>query len=353
MKENYLIIMAGGIGSRFWPMSTEQHPKQFIDILGTGKTMLQDTVERFGDLIPGENVYIVTNKIYYDLVKQQLPYLTDDQILLEPVMRNTAPCIAYACGKIAVKSPRANIVVSPSDHVIRNAQEFRNTIQQSLDFVSQHDNIVTLGIQPDYPATGYGYIKKSAHNSVGFYKVEAFKEKPNEQVATGYVNSGEYFWNSGIFIWRADIINGAIAEFLPEMSQNFAQIQHTYYTADEQEAINTHFPKCQNISVDYGIMEKAHNVYVLPSDFGWSDLGTWRSLHELSEKDDKLNVLSGKAVAVDSENCIIKVSEGKRIVVQGLSDYIVVESNGNILICRKDQEQRIKEFTQLAKEKFD
>ncbi len=345
--------MAGGIGSRFWPMSTEQHPKQFIDILGYGQTMLQETVERFADIIPHENVYIVTNKLYYNIVKQQLPYLTDNQILLEPIMRNTAPCIAYACSKIALISPKANIVVTPSDHMISNSLVFRNTIRQSLFFVSTNDSIVTLGIQPDYPATGYGYIKKAKDGENGFYKVAAFKEKPNEATAATYVQSGEYYWNSGLFVWRADIINQAIASYLPDVASKFDAIKDTYYTAEEQEAINTYFPQCQNISIDYGVMEKAENVYVLPSEFGWSDLGTWRSLHELAPKDENRNVISGQAIAIESSDCVIKVSDGKRIVVQGLSDYIVVESNGNILICRKDQEQRIKEFSQQLKDTFE
>ncbi len=341
--------MAGGVGSRFWPLSTEKHPKQFIDILGSGNTMLQETVKRFEGICPNENIFIVSNLVYENLIQEQLPFLTKDQILLEPVMRNTAPCIAYAVNKIRAKNNLANIVVSPADHVVNNVLAFRTSIIEALQFTAERNVLVTLGITPEYPATGYGYIKKFGNTEGNFFKVEAFKEKPEIKVAEAYVASGDYLWNSGIFVWKVDAIVDALEKFLPALQNSFSELKIDYYSEKEQTIINNIYPQCQNISIDYGIMEKAENVFVLPTNFGWSDLGTWRSLHELSEKDAHNNVLSGHVIALETSNSVIKISGNKRIIVQGLDDFIVAEYGDAILICRKDQEQRIKEFSGMLK----
>ena len=347
MHNNYLIIMAGGVGSRFWPMSTAQKPKQFLDILNVGQTMLQQTVERFNNCCPVSNIFVVTSEKYKALVKEQVPELDDSQILLEPCMRNTAPCIAYAVWKIKKRNPLANIVVSPSDHLVVNVQEFERVIKHGLDFTATNEALLTLGIKPHKPETGYGYIKQVPETETSaseIKKVEAFKEKPTIEVAQEYVANGNYYWNSGIFLWSASAIEKAIRSYLPELANIFDTIETSLDNDQEHAAIQQHFPTCPNISVDYGIMEHAPNIYVYPSDFGWSDMGTWGSLHELASKTKESNVLKGNIRTFETSNSIIRIDTNKKVVVQGLNGYIVVETNEALLICKREEEQRIKEF---------
>jgi len=351
MQNNYVIIMAGGIGSRFWPFSRKSHPKQFHDMLGTGKTLLQQTAERFEGICPPENIYIVTNGDYRELVKEQLPYLTDEQVLLEPVMRNTAPCIAYASYKIAKQNPQANLIISPADHLILQEEKFRKTVSTALAQASEQEILVTLGIKPSRPDTGYGYIQAMENKTLGpLYKVKTFTEKPNLELAKEFLESGDFVWNSGIFIWTAKTIIGNFEQHLPEVGNLFREIEGQYYTDQEEDAIRQTYYQCRNISIDYGIMEKAEAVYVLPSEFGWSDLGTWKSLYEVSEKNADGNVIQANAMTYDTQNTIIKNSSNRLMVVQGLENYIVTEHDNVLLICEKDKEQQIKSFLSDAKE---
>lgn len=347
MENNYLIIMAGGIGSRFWPMSTSEAPKQFLDILGTGQTMIQQTVSRIEGIIPNENIYIVTSSHYKEIIKEQLPFMKEDQILLEPCMRNTAPCIAYASYKIHTRCPKANIVVAPSDHLITDETGFRKTLTEGLKFTQDQDVLLTLGIHPHRPETGYGYIKSTAKETIlnKISKVEAFKEKPNITTAQEYLEDGGYLWNSGIFIWSAKSIITAFKQYLPKVAELFASGHDIYNTSKEQEFIDEIYPTCQNISIDYGILEHASNIYVLASKFGWSDLGTWGSLWEKRTRDKEGNSVIGNGVHLfECSNTIVTVPEGRPVVLQGLDNYIVVEANGVLMVCKKDEEQRIKEF---------
>jgi mannose-1-phosphate guanylyltransferase len=352
-KNNYVVIMAGGIGSRFWPFSRTNHPKQFHDVLGVGQSMLQQTAARFQGICPDENIYIVTNKDYYQHVKQQLPFLDDEQILLEPVGRNTAPCIAYACYKISMKNPDANVVVAPSDHVILNPEKFREMISFGLETTSRDNILLTLGIRPSRPDTGYGYIQYIQNEGTPVKKVKTFTEKPHLELAQKFIESGDFVWNAGIFIWNVKSILESFGKFLPEVAEIFEEGKKEYYSAGEQDFINTAYTQCRNISMDYGIMEKAENVYVLLSDFGWSDLGTWKSLYDISEKDTQENVVDANALLYDTHNCIIKGSKDRLIVVQGLENYIVAEFDGVFMICQKDEEQRVKEFVSDARSKHD
>ena len=354
MKDNYCVIMGGGIGSRFWPFSRESYPKQFLDFFGVRRSLLQMTFDRFTKIIPLENIYIVTNEMYAGLVREQLPQLLERQILLEPERRNTAPCIAYAAYHIQARNPNANIVVAPSDHLILEEKEFLKAIQKGLDFIGTHDALMTLGIKPDRPETGYGYIQ-SSDNMIGeFTKVKTFTEKPNLELAKVFVKSGEFFWNSGIFLWNVNAIINAIHTFLPAISSRFNLGAEKFNTPEEQEFINTHYPYCPKISVDYGIMEKAGNVYMLCVNFGWADLGTWGSLFDIATKDaDNNAVLQTNALLYESKNNIIKLGDNKRLViVQGLEDYIVAENGNVLLICRKDDESRIKFFIADAQLKY-
>lgn len=350
----YVVIMAGGIGSRFWPMSRQNYPKQFHDILGTGRTLLQQTIDRYQTVCPKENVFIVTNKDYYSLVKQQLPELDDHQILLEPIGRNTAPCVAYACAKIALKNPNAAVVVAPSDHVILKEEAFVSTVTNALELASSNDILITLGIKPSRPDTGYGYIKYLADTLGDAHKVKTFTEKPHLELAKEFIKSGDYVWNAGIFIWSVKSVDHALETFLPEMREIFTEGSAHFYTSKEQDFINVAYGQCKSISIDYGIMEKSENVYTLLSDFGWSDLGTWKSLYDISEHDQQGNVINGNVMVYDTTNCIIKTtSTDKLIVVQGLDNYIVAESDGVIMICDKDQEQKVKDFVTDTKAKQD
>jgi len=341
--------MAGGIGSRFWPMSRTSHPKQFIDILGTGETLIQQTFRRFEKIIPKENIYIVTNEKYAELVKEQIPSIDEKQIISEPSRRNTAPCIAYGCYKINEMDPAANIVVAPSDHIILNEDSFTDIITSALDAVSKNDWLLTLGITPSRPDTGYGYIQFKDSDVYPednrIKKVKTFTEKPLLEMARQFLESGDFLWNSGIFIWSVKSILNAIETHLPELKDSFDKGKGLYNTEQEAEFIQQAYTTCKSISIDFGVMEKAENVYVLCSDFGWSDLGTWGSLYENRQKNDSGNAIVGKDVIMyDSQNCIINMPENKLVVIQGLNDYIVVDSQDILLICRKDDEQQIRQF---------
>lgn len=347
--------MAGGVGTRFWPMSRTQKPKQFLDVLGTGKTLLRQTFERFETICPASNVYVVTSSEYKDLVAEQLPELSEGQILLEPNRRNTAPCIAYANYKIKMQNPDANIVVAPSDHLIVKEEEFIRVINEALAFTAKNDALLTLGIKPSRPETGYGYIQivENSYDHPEIEKVKTFTEKPNLEMANVFFESGEFFWNSGIFIWNLKTISASFKNDLSDVDDLFNQGVGVYNTKDEIAFIEKTYNECRNISIDYGIMEKAQNVYVLTADFGWSDLGTWGSLYEHSAKDSNNNALVGEQIiTMDSTNCIVNVSSDKRVVIQGLDNYIVVESDNNILIIKKGEEQRIRNIVDKVSDQF-
>lgn len=341
--------MAGGIGSRFWPLSTTEHPKQFLDIMGVGRTMLQLTYERFEGLVPKENVWVVTGAAFADIVRQQLPEIPAENILLEPCGRGTAPCICYVSWKIKMRNPRANVVVTPADHDIRDVQTFRRTISDTLDFAAETDAIVTLGMHPTYPATGYGYISADlrypALRQRNIFRVDTFREKPDVDTAREYIKHNNYYWNAGIFVWNVSTIVNAFRIYSPEISAIFENLQHIYDTPQEQERINEVFPTCPKNSVDYAIMEHADEVFVYPVDFGWSDVGTWGSLHAQLPQDEHGNAVVGDNVhVVESGNCIIHATTCKSVVVQGLDGYIVVEKDGNLLIAKLTDEQRIQSF---------
>ena len=373
-KNNYCVIMAGGIGSRFWPFSRADRPKQFLDFFGTGRSLLQMTVDRFRPIVPIENVFIVTNVAYKQLILEQVPDLAESQILCEPARRNTAPCIAYATAHIRAlclkragltaatqdwsrPEMQANIVVAASDHLILEEEKFRQTILKAFEFVSKNNAICTLGMQPTRPETGYGYIQFVADESDevkgerlkvkgdGIYPVKTFTEKPNLEMAKVFLESGDFLWNSGIFIWNLQTISEAFRYLLPEVADRFREGELLMGTDKEEDFIEQIFPKCPNISIDYGIMEKADNVYVMPSSFGWSDLGTWGSLYELSEKDEQKNVsLHSTAHFHEAEGNIVVLEPGKTAIVQGVNDMIIVEERGALLICKKEEEQRIKNW---------
>ncbi len=349
-RNNHLVIMAGGVGSRFWPMSTAEYPKQFIDVLGVGKSLLQLTMERFADICPASNVWVVTNKKYASIVKEQLPGVPDGNILCEPCRRNTAPCIAYVSWKIKSKDPKANIVVSPSDHIVTNTSEFARTIKKCLAFTGETDSIVTLGIKPTRPDTGYGYIQadlsSSSLRNKDVFRVDSFREKPDLETAKQYIQKKNYFWNSGIFLWNISTITNAFRIYAPSLANIFETLLPIYGTDKEQEAIDKCFPDCENISIDYAIMEKAEEIFVCPSDFGWSDLGTWGALLGHTQKDLYGNGCIGNNVSLfDTHNCIIHTAQERKVVIQGLDGYIVAENNGTLLICKLSEEQRIKQFS--------
>ncbi len=352
-NNNYCVIMSGGVGSRFWPFSKEDKPKQFLDFFGTGRTLLQSTYDRFKKIVPPENIFIVTNSAYSEMTKQQLPEITDNQLLLEPLRRNTAPAIAFATFRIKAINPYANIVVAPSDHLILNEDQFIEDIQNGLKFVSENPMLLTLGITPTRPETGYGYIQVNEKEKNEINKVKAFTEKPNLELATKFIESGEFVWNSGIFLWNVDSILHAFSKHLPDIHQKFNEGKDLFNTASEKEFIDNSFPMCPNVSIDYGIMEKADNVYVNVSNFGWSDLGTWGALHEVSEQDENNNAnLNCKTLLVDSSDNIVAMNEDKLVVIQGLNDYIVAESDNVLLICKRSEEQRIKNFVTDVKFRF-
>ena len=342
--------MAGGVGSRFWPMSTAEKPKQFIDVLGVGKTLIQLTVERFGNLVASENVWVVTNQKYAPIVEEQLPDIPKTNILCEPCRRNTAPCIAYVSWRIKSNDPKANIVVTPSDHIVMDTAEFQRVIKECMRFTSETDAIVTLGMKPNRPETGYGYIQAdlstSSLRNKEIYRVDSFREKPDLKTAEQYIKKNYYFWNAGIFIWNVNTIVNAFRIYEPAMAKIFESMQSVYGTDKEQAFINERFPECENISVDYAIMEKAEEIFVCPADFGWSDLGTWGSLHGQSKKDLYGNATIGQNISlIESHNCIVHTTQEKKVVIQGLDGYIIAEKDDTLLICKLSEEQRIKQFS--------
>lgn len=349
-NHNHIVIMAGGVGSRIWPMSVENKPKQFIDVLGVGRSLLQLTYDRFKGLCPNENVWIVTNKKYDAWIKEQLPEVPAENILLEPCRRNTAPCIAYVSWHIKAKDPKANLVITPSDHIVMDMAEFRRVITQCLKFTSETDAILTLGMKPNRPETAYGYIQadlsSSSPRNKEIFRIDTFREKPDLQTAQKYIQQNNFFWNAGIFIWSVSTIVNAFRIYSPAISKIFENMLSIYGTDKEQEMIDLHYPECENISVDYAIMEKAEEIFVCPASFGWSDLGSWSSLYMHTRHDLYGNSLIGPDINVyDTHNCMIHTTQEKKVVVQGLDDYIVAEKDNLLLICKISEEQRIRQFS--------
>lgn len=346
-KNNHLVIMAGGVGSRFWPMSTEDRPKQFIDVLGVGRSLMQLTFDRFEGICSPQNVWVVTNLRYKDIVKEQLPEIPEGNILCEPCRRNTAPCIAYVSWRIKTQDKNANIVVTPSDHIVTDCEEFRRVVKQCLKFSSETDAMITLGMKPTRPETGYGYIQAdlsySSPRNKEIFRVDSFREKPDLETAQKYIKNKSYYWNAGIFIWNINTIINAFRIYQPALNEIFESLSGVYGTPKEQEEIDRMFPECDNISVDYAIMENAEEIFVCPADFGWSDLGTWGSLLVQTPKDLYGNGVIGNNISLyDSHNCIVHTIGKKKVVVQGLDGYIIAEEDDRLLICKLSEEQRIK-----------
>lgn len=343
--QNHVVIMAGGIGSRFWPMSTPDFPKQFVDVMGCGKTMIQMTVERFAPLCPMENFWVVTSAAYVDIVREQLPHIPAENILAEPCARNTAPCIAYACWKIRMKHPSANIVVTPSDALVTDGNEFRRIIGAALEFTASGRRIVTVGIKPTRPETGYGYIQTAPVGEGMVIPVSAFKEKPALEIAKQYLAAGNYLWNAGIFVWNVDTIVDSLRSFTPDLAEKMDRMAESFYSPSESAVVGEIFPTCEKISIDYAVMEKADYIYTSPGDFGWSDVGTWGSLWTLLPHDADGNAVVGENVHLyGCKGCIVHAPAAESVVLEGLEDSIVVERNGRILVCRLSEEQRIKDF---------
>jgi len=355
MENHYAVIMAGGIGSRFWPISRTSLPKQFIDMLGTGRTLIQATYDRFCKILPESNIFVATNESYAQIVRDQLPQLAPHQLILEPIMRNTAPSIAYASHKIFQLNPEATMVIAPADHLILETDEFVRNVMKGLKCAANHDWLITLGIKPSRPDTGYGYIQYGKSAEVpGFKKVKTFTEKPNLELAKTFLQSGDFLWNAGIFIWSAKSIITAFDRYQTEMNDVFKEGREAYNTEHEQKFIASAFVRCVNISIDFAIMEHADNVYVLPADFGWSDLGTWSSVYELAEKDYLGNASpsSDNVIVYDSSNCVIHAPKDKLVIIKGLHNFIVVQSEDTLMICPKDEEQGVKQIVADVKEKF-
>lgn len=345
-KNHYVAIIAGGIGSRFWPKSRVGYPKQFLDILNTGKTLIQYTFERFKQFVPAENIYIVTTTDYSDIVQEQLPDLPAENIVSEPSRKNTAPSIAYISFKIMQHNSEATLIIAPADHLILDNISFQQTCEKAIKFVENNNALVTLGIKPTYPNTGYGYIQHEAEFvEDNVYKVKTFTEKPNLELAKTFLLSGDFLWNAGIFIWKVSAIIERLEMHQPEMYELFTTEKERFNTTEEKEAIERIYPLCSSISIDYAIMEKADNVYVIPSSFGWSDLGTWASAYDNLEKDYLGNAIAGdKIMVIDSTQCIVSAPHEKLLVLQGLNDFIVIDTNDVLLICKKEKEQEIKEY---------
>jgi mannose-1-phosphate guanylyltransferase len=345
-KNHYVAIMAGGIGSRFWPMSRVAYPKQFLDILNTGKTLLQETHNRFKKFIPEENIFIVTSEEYVSIVKEQLPEFPSTNIVAEPSRKNTAPCIAYISYKLRQLNNKGVLICAPSDHLILDETGFTKVCLEAMSFVKEHKALITLGIKPTNPNTGYGYIQfdqQPASDNV--YKVKTFTEKPDHELAKTFVSSGEFLWNAGIFVWQVNSIIKAFENHLPEIAEVFEAEKNYFNTEKEKEAIDRIYPQCTNISIDYGIMEKANNVYIIPSSFGWSDLGTWNSAHDNMEKDYLGNAVAGNDVMViDATRNMVHVPNNKLVLLQGIDDYIIVDTDDVLLICKKEKEQEIKQY---------
>jgi len=350
-KHNYVAILAGGIGSRFWPKSRTPFPKQFLDILNTGKTLIQATYDRYAAFIPEENIYIVTSVEYTEIVQRQLPKVKSGNILSEPSRKNNAPCIAYISFKLLQKDPEASLIIAPSDHLVLDNASFERVALQALDFAVHMKAFVTLGIKPTYPNTGYGYIQhEPLAVADNIFRVKTFTEKPNTELAKAFIASGDFLWNAGIFIWKAKQIVDAFEQHQPEMYELFATELTHFNTSEEQAALERIYPLCTNISIDYAIMERAHNVYVIPSSFGWSDLGTWNSAYDNLEKDYLGNAVAGDNVMIiDATKCMVSVPNNKLLVLQGLDDFIVVDTKDVLLICKKDKEQQIKDYVAEVK----
>lgn len=354
-KTNYCVIMAGGVGSRFWPVSRANMPKQFIDILGTGQSLIQQTYNRFAKIISPENIYVVTNSEYVDIVTEQLPHLPAENILGEPMRRNTAPCILYANIKIGLRDPNANIVVTPADHLIIDEDEFLRNIQDGLKFVTFNNSLLTFGITPDRPATGYGYIQlEENQQNERFVPVKTFTEKPHLELAKFFLKSGDFLWNSGIFLWKHRVIDEAISTHLPELYNLFMENKSVFGSEDEKQVINRVYSDAKSISIDFGVMEKAQNVFVLQTSFGWSDLGTWNSLYTLQDKDNNQNAIVGQGLLLEQSkgNYIYSNANKKLMILRDLEDYIVVDTDDALLICKRENEQEISELLNEAKIKF-
>jgi mannose-1-phosphate guanylyltransferase len=344
--DRHVVIMAGGIGSRFWPMSTPEHPKQFIDVLGCGRTLIQMTADRLLPLCPYEKMWVVTSRNYVDIVREQLPGIPAANILAEPEARNTAPCIAYACWKIRARHPEANIVVTPSDALVLDAEEYRRVISLALDFTAADGTVVTVGIKPSRPETGYGYILAGDEVSPEVFSVRAFKEKPDLATARTYLADGHYLWNAGIFVWNVSTITSAIRTYAPGIAALMDRMAPSFYTDAEEGTVGRLFPLCEKISIDYAVMEKASGIHTIPASFGWSDLGSWGSLRLNSSTDGSGNATLGTDIHMfECEGCVVRTSSLKKVVLQGLSDYIVAEKDGSLLVCRLSEEQRIKDFS--------
>jgi mannose-1-phosphate guanylyltransferase len=345
-ENNYVAIMAGGIGSRFWPVSRSNYPKQFLDILNQGKTLIQSTYDRFAQFIPIENIYVVTSSQYREIVEEQLPQLNTENILCEPSRKNTAPCIAYISYKLHQLNPKSNLICAPADHLILDEISFIKVSLEALGFTEKNNALITLGIKPLFPNTGYGYIQHELHAvNDNIYKVKTFTEKPDIELAKQFIISGDFLWNAGIFVWRTENIIKAFEKYLPEIHEVFDGAKKALVTSEEQDAIEKIYPLCVNISIDYGILEKADNVYVIPSAFGWSDLGTWGSAYENLEKDYMENAVAGDNVILfDSTKNVVHSNNNKLILLQGLDDFIVVDTEDALLICKKEKEQHIKEY---------
>ncbi|MDE3144505.1 MAG: mannose-1-phosphate guanylyltransferase [Bacteroidota bacterium] len=350
-KHHYVAIMAGGIGSRFWPKSRTSYPKQFLDILNTGKTLIQWTFERYAAFVPKENIFVVTSEEYSDIVAEQLPDIPKENIVAEPSRKNTAPCVAYISFKLLEKDPEASLIVAPSDHMILDGENFKKITTQALTFVDQKEAFITLGITPTYPNTGYGYIQfDSKIIADNIHKVKTFTEKPNLELAKTFVASGEFLWNGGIFVWKVKTVVNAFEKYQPEMFELFDSEKEKFNTAKEKEAIGKIYPQCTSVSIDYAIMEKADNVYVIPSSFGWSDLGTWNSAYENLDKDYLGNaVASDNVIVIDATKCMVSAPHDKLLLLQGLDDFIIVDTKDVLMICKKDKEQAIKEYVAEVK----
>ena len=348
---HYVAIMAGGIGSRFWPMSRAAYPKQFLDILNSGKTLIQWTFDRYAAFIPKENIFVVTSAEYTDIVATQLPNMPVANILAEPSKKNTAPCVAYIAFKLLQQNPKASLVVAPSDHMILDGETFKNITLKALDFVDNNESFITLGIKPTYPNTGYGYIQYDTESvQEDIFKVKTFTEKPNLEIAQSFIDSGDFLWNAGIFVWKAQDVVNEFAAQQPEMFELFDAEKNNFNTPKEKDAIGRIYPLCTNVSIDFAIMEKAKSVCVIPSSFGWSDLGTWNSAYDNLEKDYLGNaVASNSTIIIDATKCMVSAPPDKVVVLQGLDDFIVVDTKDALLICKKDKEQAIKEFVAEVK----
>lgn len=350
-QNNYVAIMAGGIGSRFWPMSRTNFPKQFLDILNTGRTLIQSTFDRFALFIPKENIYVVTSEQYRDIVAQQLTDIPAENILCEPSRKNTAPCIAYISYKLRQINPEANLICAPADHIILEPENFKRICEEALNFTANIKGLVTLGIKPTHPNTGYGYIQYDQQAvSENVYKVKTFTEKPDKELAKTFIASGDFLWNAGIFVWQVKNIVHAFEKFLPEMHEVFDAESAHFNNGTEKAAIERIYPQCTNISIDYGVMEKADNVYIIPSSFGWSDLGTWASAYDNLEKDYLENAVAGNnVIVIDATKNMVHADNKKLLLLQGLDDFIVVDTPDVLLICKKDKEQEIKEYVAEVK----